>query len=477
MTGNVTNYKEYRVIRDDGALAYIKVHGVIQTDAEGQLANIVGVVQEITQEKQAEQALRASRDQLSIANSALEKAARMKDEFLASMSHELRTPLTGILGLSEGLQEEVYGALNDHQRRAVFNIETSGRHLLELINDILDVSKLEAGMLELQLETCILAQVCQASLQLVKGMAQKKSQKISFAMMPQNIIFLADSRRFKQVIVNLLSNAVKYTPVGGSLGLEVEGNEQERTIQISVWDEGIGIKTEDLDRLFQPFVQIDSSLSREQTGTGLGLTLVQHLVELHGGSINVQSTYGEGSRFTISLPWVSPPSALDDSSPAGESVLRQSSQLAVERDGSRTAAPAVPVSPPANAPLVMVMDDNETNRTTLIDFLSAKQFRVAAAADAAEFFDQLTHVLPDLVLMDIQMPGMDGMEAIRRVRTHPNARIARVPIIALTALAMPGDRERCITAGANDYLSKPIRLKDLATLVHTMLSKPANPKS
>jgi CheY-like chemotaxis protein len=290
-------------------------------------------------------------------------------------------------------------------------------------------------------------------------------------MTPQNIILFADSRRFKQVMVNLLSNAVKYTPVGGSRGLEVEGCEKERTIQITVWDRGIGIKAEDLDRLFQPFVQLDSSLSREQTGTGLGLTLVRHLVDLHGGNINVQSTYGEGSRFTITLPWVSPPTTSGNFTPAMEPVLSQPAVLTKVPDGTLTSQPGVAGSPQPNAPLVMVVDDNETNRIILIDFLSAKHFQLATAGDADEFFDQLTRVLPDLVLMDIQMPGMNGLDVIRQVRAHSNEQIARIPIIALTALAMPGDRERCIAAGANEYLSKPVRLKNLAELIGTLLIK------
>ena len=272
-------------------------------DPSGQGFVIQSVVRDITERRKAAESLRRSLVELEAANIELEKASRMKDEFLASMSHELRTPLTGILGLSEALQLQTFGTLSERQAKALRNIEESGRHLLDLINDILDLSKIAAGKFDLRLERCSVAAICQASLQLTKGMAHQKRQTVEFRMEPESISMRADPRRLKQMIVNLLSNAIKFTPEEGSLGLEVAGDPAAKTVEICVWDKGIGIAPEDLGKLFKPFSQIDGRLSRQYTGTGLGLSLVRRMAELHGGSAKVASEPGKGSRFTIVLPW------------------------------------------------------------------------------------------------------------------------------------------------------------------------------
>jgi PAS domain S-box-containing protein len=272
-------------------------------DLSGQGFVIQSVVRDITERRKAAESLRRSLVELEAANVELEKASRMKDEFLASMSHELRTPLTGILGLSEALQLQTFGELSERQLKALHNIEESGRHLLDLINDILDLSKIEAGKFDLQPEACNVAAICQASLQLTKGLAHQKRQTVEFRMEPESISMIADPRRLKQMIVNLLSNAIKFTPDEGSLGLEVTGDPAARTVEFSVWDRGIGIAPENLDKLFKPFTQIDGRLARQFAGTGLGLSLVQRMAELHGGEVKVETEPGKGSRFTIVLPW------------------------------------------------------------------------------------------------------------------------------------------------------------------------------
>jgi PAS domain S-box-containing protein len=264
---------------------------------------IQSVVRDITERRKAAESLRKSLVELEAANVELEKASRMKDEFLASMSHELRTPLTGILGLSEALQLQTFGTLSERQLKALHNIEESGRHLLDLINDILDLSKIEAGKLDLQPEPCSVEAICQASLQLTKGLAHQKRQTVEFRMEPESISMIADPRRLKQMIVNLLSNAIKFTQDEGCLGLEVAGDPAAQTVEFSVWDKGIGIAPENLDKLFKPFTQIDGRLARQYAGTGLGLSLVKRMAELHGGTVKVESEPGKGSRFTIVLPW------------------------------------------------------------------------------------------------------------------------------------------------------------------------------
>ena len=229
------------------------------------------------------------------------------------MSHELRTPLNAILGLSESLGEQIAGPLNEKQQKYISTISESGHHLLSLINDILDLAKIEAGQITLDINKVDIHSVCQASLRMIKQLAQKKNQEVSLEIDDGLGLMWADERRLKQMIVNLLGNAVKFTPENGKLGLEVHGDEDANQITITVWDNGIGIKQEDLARLFQPFVQLDSGLAREATGTGLGLALVAQMARLHGGSVNAVSEAGKGSRFTIVLPW-EPALAIDTAS-------------------------------------------------------------------------------------------------------------------------------------------------------------------
>jgi PAS domain S-box-containing protein len=422
----------------------------------GETTHYVGVKEDVTERKKAEEALRESRDELSIANAALEKAAHLKDEFLASMSHELRTPLTGILGLSEALQLKTYGELNERQLKTIGTIQESGRHLLELINDILDLSKIEAGKLELQFSPCSIADICQASLQLIKGMAHQKRQNINYTPLTEPILVRADARRLKQILVNLLSNAVKFTPEGGELGLEIQAKESERVVKLTVWDKGIGMKPETMPKLFKPFTQLDSSLSREYSGTGLGLSLVKRLTEMHNGGIEVESTFGEGSRFTISLPW----------SPQNTTPIPYGY--------NRSAAKATkPLTMPAraNSPKILIADDNEIVLQMVADFLESAQFNVIKARSGFELLDLAAEFHPQVILVDIQMPGMDGLETIRRIRSHADPLVAKVPVIAVTAMAMPGDRERCLNAGANEYLSKPVRLKELAAIIQKQIEE------
>ena len=241
--------------------------------------------------------------QLSQANAELARAAKLKDEFLTGMSHELRTPLVSILGLAEALQTDSPGALNTRQRHHVRTIEESGRHLLHLINDVLDVAKSQAGRIRLQLDLCDVGGVCESAVRLVRESALAKGQTLSVTIRPPGVSCVADARRLKQILVNLLSNAVKFTHRDGRLGLAVEGDEANRALRFTVWDTGVGIAAEDLPRLFQPFVQVGERLSHTPAGTGLGLVLVRRMAELHGGHVHAESTPGTGSRFSVVLPW------------------------------------------------------------------------------------------------------------------------------------------------------------------------------
>jgi signal transduction histidine kinase/ActR/RegA family two-component response regulator len=381
-----------------------------------------------------------------------ESAARLKDDFLASMSHELRTPLSAVLGRAELLRDEVYGPVNARQSDALRVIDESGRHLLSLINDILDLSKIEAGKLSLVQELLIVQDLCQASLRLVAQTAQGKQIAVSSKVDSALTIIQADSRRLKQILVNLLSNAVKFTPSGGSIGLEAVGDAQRQRVVFTVWDTGIGISPENLARLFQPFVQIDSSLSRQYTGTGLGLALVDRLTKAHGGSIHVESMPGQGSRFSISIPWIRAglrTTALDQPGEHGEHAPEQAPVLADQR------------------PLILLAEDRPENVAMFQDYLQGQGYRVIAAGNGSDALAQAQMALPDLIVIDVQMPGVNGLEAMRRIRASPELRTT--PIVALTAIAMPGDRERCLAAGANSYLMKPISLRALLGVIKSHL--------
>jgi len=273
-------------------------------DVEGQPLYYQGAVQDITVRKKSEQAQAQLIEQLA-------KVARLKDEFLASMSHELRTPLNSILGMNEALQDEIYGPVSERQRKALSTIDSSGRHLLALINDILDLAKIESGQMTPVLETVDVQAACQSTIRLIQPTAQKKALNVTVALDERVRTMVADGRRLKQILINLLSNAVKFTPNGGAIGLELQGNAPAPGyLQFIVWDTGVGIPEEAKRHLFEPFVQLDSSLARQFDGTGLGLALVHRMVGLHHGTVAVESVLRQGSRFTVTLPWVEQASTL-----------------------------------------------------------------------------------------------------------------------------------------------------------------------
>ncbi|HHH39101.1 MAG TPA: response regulator [Sedimenticola sp.] len=391
--------------------------------------------------------------ELHLANARLSRTAQAKDRFLATMSHELRTPLTSILGISEILGDQAYGPLNPQQLQASRTIHESATHLLALINDILDLAKVEAGRMELQLDQVAVGQLCEASLRLIQQPAREKGLHVTLEMADESAVITGDGRRLKQLLVNLLGNAVKFTPEGGAIGLEVRGERDAGRIRLTVRDSGIGIPPERIPHLFKPFVQLDSELSRRYRGTGLGLAIVQRIADLHGGSVSVESVPGQGSRFHVDLPWHGnpgddwPPEAGSDGRPGGEDTT-----------GAQ----------PPDARLLLV-EDNAQNAEMFATYLRHRGYRVTIAGDGAEAVVKAMELLPEMVLMDIQMPGMDGLEATRRIRRIPE--MQRRPIIALTALAMPGDRERCLEAGADAYLSKPVGMKELERTIRKWLAR------
>jgi len=379
--------------------------------------------------------LKQQNESLNLANQKLAQVTQLKDNFLAGMSHELRTPLNAILGSSEVLLEEILGKLSPSQFRAIELIEKSGRHLLDLITDILDLSKIEAGKLEIYKTKTSVTKICEDSLILVAPMASRKEIEIQSLIPPYLPPIYADELRIRQVLINLLSNAIKFTPAQGHITLQVELTDDEQKLLFSVTDTGIGIAPEDQNTIFEPFVQIDSRLSRQYSGTGLGLSLVQRLVTLHGGKISLNSSLGQGSCFTVWLPY----------EPASEPL---EPTAVAPKTSDNIAVPAL---------VILLVDDNEANLQTFSDYLSLKGYTLLLARNGQEALDLAQMHHPDLILMDIQMPIMDGLEATARIRANPA--IASIPIIALTALALPGDEQRCLQAGADAYLTKPVRFR------------------
>ncbi|MBN1487627.1 MAG: transporter substrate-binding domain-containing protein [Anaerolineae bacterium] len=467
LKGNNPLYdNEYRLRTKDGRWKWILDRGkIIERDGSGIPLRMAGTNLDINDRKQANEALQKSRSHLeellqshADANAELARANRLKDEFLANMSHELRTPLSAILAKTEIMQEGIYGPLNKQQVNALSTINESGQHLLSLITDILDLAKINAGKMDLNYEQLVIQEVCDVSLRMVKQLARKKRIKITSTFDARVVTMYGDALRLKQILVNLLNNAVKFTPEGGEIGLEIIGDIEQETVYFTVWDTGIGIAPEKRELLFRPFVQIDGSLTRKHEGTGLGLALVYQLVNQQNGSITVESTVGVGSRFIVALPWQTSPIE----SPTAITVP----ELETER------MPMSDIKPEKVKATILLAEDNEWVSEAIADYLPTQGYGVVIARNGQEALEMAAQYDPNLILMDIQMPEMNGMEAIQHLRAQ--AKFSHTPIIALTALVMPGDAEQCLAAGANSYLSKPVSLKDLVLHIDEMLNhKPA----
>ncbi len=388
--------------------------------------------------------------ELQAANEELARGGRLKDEFLANMSHELRTPLNAILSLTQLLEVQLAPLLDARRQRSLQTIAESGHHLLELIDEILDLTKIQAGKMTFHLENVAVDVICHSSLEIVKQAAELQEQSVSLEIAPGVTAVRADRLRLRQILVNLLSNAVKFTPARGAIGIEVHPAARPGFISFTVWDTGIGIGAEDIGRLFQPFSQLDSTLNREFEGSGLGLALAAQLARQQGGELRAVSRLGKGSRFTLTLPV------------ATGSINAEPVRPVLEK-GSHT--------PDVAGRLILLVEDNEANIFALSEYLEFKEYRVAVARTGLEALEMVRTVRPALVLMDVHLPRMDGLEVTRRIRAE--ADFKSLPILAVTALALADDRERCLAAGVTDYLAKPIDLERLdALLVHYLTSAP-----
>ena len=383
------------------------------------------------------------------------------DEFIATLSHEFRNPLNGILGMSEALLEEVFGTMNERQLNAVTTIDRSGGYLLALINNMVDLSQLQAGKLELDITQVSVAELCNSSTTFVKHHAIQKQIQLDTDLPPNAGYVAIDLQRMRQVLIDLLDRAIEATPTGGKVKLAVTiqppENAATSAIQFSVIDTSKEISPERNDR----FAQFSATVNSQRIG--FGLMLVHPIVELHGGKIDFQSATlqgqssanGRGSMVNIILP---------------DRCLTCEPTLIGSEDNPQNltvcAEPIVQDIP--ELPLILIVEDNELNINTISSYLTAKGYRPIVAGDGESAIELTQKFRPDLILMDIQMPGMDGFEAIGCIRQQPE--LAKIPIVALTALAMEGDRAKCLAAGANEYLTKPVKLKQLNTTIQHFLS-------
>ncbi len=396
------------------------------------------------------QLLQHNCENLTRVNQQLERTNKLKNQFLANTSHEIRTPLSSILGFTQLLLAQGYDPNRERHQEYLNIMLSSGKHLLGLINDILDLSKIEANQLEIQWDNVEIAPLCENVLALVKEKAANKGLKLSCEIDSNVTTLVTDSLRLKQMLLNLLFNALKFTNQG-SVGLEVKL--QDLHAYFSVWDTGIGISLEQRSLLFQPYRQIANNITNEE-GTGLGLVVTRKLAELHGGWIEVESSPNEGSRFTIVLPLQQ----------ASESNLGQRQNKPQQQADIEQNHPPISskFSKSAN---ILLLEDNIPNAQMIRTYLERLGYQVNWVKSIAEMWEQLKQIHPTVILMDVKLPDGNGLEIVEQLKN--NTQYKQIPVIVQTAMAMTGDCEICFSAGVDEYISKPINLSSLAKIVRT----------
>jgi PAS domain S-box-containing protein len=448
--GKVTNY-ELTARARDGTLTVVSYNATTFHDRDRRLQGVFAAARDVTELKRIEQALQQK-------NVELEDASRMKSEFLANMSHELRTPLNAIIGFSEVLSDGLLGDMTDKQRRFIGDIFKSGKHLLSLINDILDLSKVEAGKMLLDLDPVDLSSLLRNSLSIIKGQAAARHVRLDMRG-PDRLGFMnADARKIKQIVYNLLSNAVKFTAEGGDVILAADKvsradvgvlpglwpgltfplveSEFSEFLRVSVTDNGIGISPEGLEHLFKPFSQVDSGLGRKFEGTGLGLAMVKLLVDLHGGAVAVESAVGEGSCFTVWIPMRAP--------------------LGAERPHAETTA-APPIERFGGARSALVVESNYKSAELIRVQLEAEGFKVLHAENPEAAMTVAEHEPLALITLDIMMPGVDGWAFLKRLKDIPAMRL--VPVVIISILADP---TKGFALGAAAVMQSPVSRQELS---------------
>ena len=422
--GNLVDIPEETIQTNNKGARILHTKKIPILDAAGEPAFLLGISEDITEAKKTQEALLQAQEEA-------ERANRVKSQFLASMSHELRTPLNAILGFSELLNDDATGRFDEATRRRFLDqIHSSGVHLLQLINDILDLSKVEAGQMELQLQAVELRRLIDEARATVEPLAQGKAISLNVDPGPE-LHLIADPAKLKQMLLNLLSNAIKFTPDGGRI--QIRGRQVDSWAEIAVSDTGIGIAAEDLGRLFTEFQQLDAGPARQQEGTGLGLALTRRFAELHGGQVSVESAPGKGSTFTLRLPL---------EAKALRAPARHEPHSVTASDLSR--------------PLVLVVDDNPQAAEILARTMGAGGFRIKVAHTGTEALTMARDLKPVAITLDILLPEVDGWEVLNRLKADEATR--NIPVIVVSVVDNPALGQ---ALGAFDYFVKPVDGKAL----------------
>ncbi|HEX6398411.1 MAG TPA: PAS domain S-box protein, partial [Steroidobacteraceae bacterium] len=436
--GDIPMYRHHkRFLTRDGATVWVQSTVSLLRDSQNQPWRIVGVVEDITEHLRLEEAEHA--------REAAEAANRAKSEFLSRMSHELRTPLNAMLGFAQLLELDQRHPLTEAQKPWVVQIQQAGWHLLEMINDVLDLSRIESGNLRLQLETLELTELIEASLGMVASDAQTRRITVSQELAEGSTGLIGDATRVKQILTNLLSNAVKYNRDAGRIHVasRISGPD---TIDVAVTDTGLGMTPSQLAELFQPFNRLGRDRVAPQ-GTGIGLVISRRLAELMGGALRAESIAGQGSSFILTLPRAIDPdtvrSELDQLEPAPADYHRR---------------------------LVHYVEDNETNVEVMRGILAQRpQVQLAVSIAGLDGLAAIRARRPDLILLDMHLPDISGLELLRHLKADPETRA--IPIVAVSADALAQQITEALESGAERYLTKPVSVPELLGVVDTLLDR------
>ncbi len=430
LAGGPSGVMEFRVVRPDGSVRHLLGQHTLQSDASGAPVSTTLVVHDVTEQRQAQRARQAQ--------ALAEQANRAKSEFLARMSHELRTPLNAILGFSEILEADEELVLNTTQRKRVERIRGAGVHLLELINDLLDVSRIETGTLRLQLTAVDLLAEVREALRVIGGQAAVRQVDLELLSPPgvEALWVQGDSQRLRQVVLNLLTNAVKYNRPRGKVTVHLDRD--ARSVVLKVRDTGLGMNDQQLMHLFQLFNRLGQEQSSVE-GAGIGLVITRHLVELMGGEIVVSSQTRQGTEFCIRL------------NPSGAGALPEA-KASAPSDGAIRAEPSLG--------RVLYIEDNAVNRALIEGYVSLRPgVELELAVDGESGIEQARRLVPDLILIDMMLPDLHGLEVIQRIRSIDN--LKRVRCVAVSANAMPRQIDEAAAAGFDGYLTKPVSLQSM----------------
>ena len=429
LQGNAESFSsEHRLRTAQGTWVWVQCEGQIFSRCEQlEAERMIGTLSIISERKQMESELLEARDEA-------ERVSKMKTEFLANISHEIRTPMNGIISMTELTLES---SLDSTQEDNLEIVQVSARHLLSIINDVLDYSKIESGKLETSIDAVDTKKLVNQSVRMMKHQAEEKGLALSTEFSPLlPSLIETDSQKVRQILVNLIGNAIKFTPEGG-IEITVDLDESEDQLRVNVTDTGIGIPEDRLDQIFHSFHQADGSITREYGGTGLGLSISRNLAELLGGGLTVESQVGKGSSFTFTFGYLP-----HDENTSG--VLSTEPLDIVDQDLR-----------------ILVAEDNAVNQKIIRKLLEGSGYKIEIAGTGIAAIEVWRERAFDLIVMDMMMPEMDGLEATRLIREEERSSGSRTPIIALTANAMTVDRDRCFAAGMDGHITKPITRESL----------------